>query len=67
MLLFYLFSSHLFFLLIFPNFLYFFFLAMLKVNGMSLQLKQDRWLFKDVDIELNKGETLVLRGPSGAG
>lgn len=40
---------------------------MLKVNDLSLKLNQDRWLFKDVDIELEKGDILVLRGPSGAG
>lgn len=40
---------------------------MFEAEGISMQLGDGRWLFKDVNIRLEKGETLVLRGPSGAG
>lgn len=42
-------------------------MAMFEAVGISMKLSEERWLFRDVDIELKKGETLVLRGPSGAG
>jgi ABC-type multidrug transport system ATPase subunit len=42
-------------------------MAMFEAAGVSMKLSEDRWLFRDVDIELSKGDTLVLRGPSGAG
>ncbi|KAL1927745.1 hypothetical protein VTP01DRAFT_3566 [Rhizomucor pusillus] len=40
---------------------------MLEAHGLSMQLADGRWLFKNTDIMLNKGDVLVLRGPSGAG
>lgn len=40
---------------------------MFEARGMSMQLGDGRWLFKDVDLELEKGDCCVLRGPSGAG
>ncbi|KAG0168418.1 hypothetical protein DFQ28_010684 [Apophysomyces sp. BC1034] len=40
---------------------------MLEANGLSMQLGDGRWLFRDVDINLKQGDVLVLRGPSGAG
>jgi ABC-type arginine transport system ATPase subunit len=40
---------------------------MFEAKGISMQLGDGRWLFKDVNIHLEKGDTLVLRGPSGAG
>jgi ABC-type multidrug transport system ATPase subunit len=40
---------------------------MFEAQGVSMQLEDGRWLFKQVDIELEKGDILVLRGPSGAG
>lgn len=41
--------------------------TMFEAKGISMKLNDDRWLFKDVHIVLEKGDTLVLRGPSGAG
>lgn len=40
---------------------------MLEAHGLSMQLADGRWLFKNTDVILNKGDVLVLRGPSGAG
>lgn len=40
---------------------------MFEAKGISMKLNDDRWLFKDVNIVLEKGDILVLRGPSGAG
>ncbi|CAO3701181.1 hypothetical protein G6F70_000321 [Rhizopus microsporus] len=42
-------------------------MPMFEAQGVSMQLEDGRWLFKQVDIELEKGDILVLRGPSGAG
>lgn len=42
-------------------------MTMFEASGISMQLGDGRWLFKDVCLELEKGDTLVLRGPSGAG
>ena len=41
--------------------------TMLEATGLSLQLDDGRYLFKNVDIHLNQNDVLVLRGPSGAG
>ena len=39
-----------------------------EAHGISMQLDDNkRWLFKDIDIELNQREILVLQGPSGTG
>jgi ABC-type multidrug transport system ATPase subunit len=40
---------------------------MFEASGISMQLGDGHWLFKDVSLKLEKGDTLVLRGPSGAG
>ncbi|CDH51950.1 atp-binding cassette transporter [Lichtheimia corymbifera JMRC:FSU:9682] len=40
---------------------------MLEATGLSLQLDDGRYLFKNVDIHLSQNDVLVLRGPSGAG
>lgn len=32
-----------------------------------MRLDSGRWLFKDIDIKLEKGNVLVLQGPSGSG
>ncbi|KAI9012093.1 P-loop containing nucleoside triphosphate hydrolase protein [Phycomyces nitens] len=42
-------------------------MSILESKGLSMQLDDGRWLFKDIDIELEKGDILVLRGQSGAG
>ncbi|KAI9488458.1 P-loop containing nucleoside triphosphate hydrolase protein [Zychaea mexicana] len=42
-------------------------MTMLEATGLSMQVGDGRWLFKDIDIYLCKGDVLVLRGPSGAG
>ncbi|KAI9259030.1 P-loop containing nucleoside triphosphate hydrolase protein [Sporodiniella umbellata] len=42
-------------------------MAMFEASDISMQLDDGRWLFKEVNIELEKGDILVLRGPSGAG
>ncbi|KAG0734436.1 hypothetical protein G6F57_012942 [Rhizopus arrhizus] len=42
-------------------------MPMFEALGISMQLEDGRWLFKEVNIELEKGDILVLRGPSGAG
>lgn len=42
-------------------------MAMFEASGISMQLGDGRWLFKEVSFEIEKGDTLVLRGPSGAG
>ncbi|KAI9312901.1 P-loop containing nucleoside triphosphate hydrolase protein [Dichotomocladium elegans] len=39
-----------------------------EAKGMSMRLDDGRWLFKDIDICLEKkGQVLVLQGPSGTG
>ncbi|KAG2220770.1 hypothetical protein INT45_012263 [Circinella minor] len=42
-------------------------MTMLEATGLSMQVGDGRWLFKEIDIYLSKGDVLVLRGPSGAG
>lgn len=42
-------------------------MSVFEASGVSMQLGDSRWLFKDVCLNLEKGDTLVLRGPSGAG
>ncbi|KAI8377782.1 P-loop containing nucleoside triphosphate hydrolase protein [Radiomyces spectabilis] len=42
-------------------------MTIFEAKGVSMQLADGRWLFRDVDIALNKQDVLVLRGPSGAG
>ncbi|KAI8137856.1 P-loop containing nucleoside triphosphate hydrolase protein [Fennellomyces sp. T-0311] len=38
-----------------------------EAHGVSMRLGEGRWLFKDIDIELNEREIIVLQGPSGTG
>ena len=38
-----------------------------EAHGMSMRLDDGRWLFKDVNIDLNERQVLVLQGPSGTG
>lgn len=38
-----------------------------EAKGISMRLDSGRWLFKDIDIKLEKGNVLVLQGPSGSG
>ncbi|KAL0091178.1 ATP-binding cassette transporter [Phycomyces blakesleeanus] len=42
-------------------------MTIFEANNFSMQLDDGRWLFKDVNIKLDKGDVLVLRGQSGAG
>ncbi|ORY98792.1 P-loop containing nucleoside triphosphate hydrolase protein [Syncephalastrum racemosum] len=42
-------------------------MTLLEATGLSMQVGEGRWLFRDVDIILNPNDVLVLRGPSGAG
>ncbi|SAM06074.1 hypothetical protein [Absidia glauca] len=32
-----------------------------------MKLANERWLFRDINLSVDKGQVLVLRGPSGAG
>ncbi|ORZ03872.1 ATP-binding cassette transporter [Syncephalastrum racemosum] len=38
-----------------------------EAHGVSMRLPEGRWLFRDIDIRLDKGEVLVLQGASGTG
>lgn len=40
---------------------------MLQINNLSVRYPQQDWLFKDVSLILNKGETLWLKGTNGSG
>lgn len=40
---------------------------MFKAHDISMQLPDGRWLFQDISFELKKGDTLVIKGPSGVG
>ncbi|CAO3644410.1 unnamed protein product [Mucor hiemalis] len=42
-------------------------MAMFQAKDISLQLPDGRWLFKDISFDLDEGNTLVMRGPSGVG
>ncbi|ORZ25641.1 P-loop containing nucleoside triphosphate hydrolase protein [Absidia repens] len=40
---------------------------MFEAKGVSMKLSNGRWLFRDINLSVDKGQVLVLRGPSGAG
>lgn len=40
---------------------------MFRAHNLSIQLPDERWLFKDVSFDLEKGNTLAICGPSGVG
>ncbi|KAI8086305.1 P-loop containing nucleoside triphosphate hydrolase protein [Halteromyces radiatus] len=40
---------------------------MFEAKGISMKLANDRWLFRDISLSVEKGQVLILRGPSGAG
>ncbi|OBZ86423.1 Phosphate import ATP-binding protein PstB 1 [Choanephora cucurbitarum] len=42
-------------------------MAIFQAHNISLKLPDGKWLFKDISFELNEGDTLVMRGPSGVG
>lgn len=42
-------------------------MAMFQARDISLQLPDGRWLFQDISFDLEEGNTLVMRGPSGVG
>jgi ABC-type uncharacterized transport system fused permease/ATPase subunit len=42
-------------------------MAMFQAHNISLQLPDGRWLFQDISFDLDEGQTLVIRGPSGVG
>ncbi|ORX54990.1 P-loop containing nucleoside triphosphate hydrolase protein [Hesseltinella vesiculosa] len=42
-------------------------MALLEARGISMQLSNERWLFRNVDLTLDQGDILIVRGPSGAG
>ncbi len=40
---------------------------MITVNGVSKCFEEDRWVFRDISLEVGDGESVVLIGPSGGG
>ncbi|KAF1803997.1 P-loop containing nucleoside triphosphate hydrolase protein [Mucor lusitanicus] len=42
-------------------------MSMFQAHDISMQLPDGRWLFRDISFELEEGDTLVMRGPSGVG
>jgi ABC-type uncharacterized transport system fused permease/ATPase subunit len=38
-----------------------------QAHDISLQLPDGRWLFRDISFDLEEGNILALRGPSGVG
>ncbi|KAI8647455.1 P-loop containing nucleoside triphosphate hydrolase protein [Parasitella parasitica] len=42
-------------------------MPMFQAHDISMQLPDGRWLFKDISFDLEEGNTLVMRGPSGVG
>ena len=41
--------------------------ALLEAKGLGIRAAVDRWLLRDVDVELQCGQRLALVGPSGSG
>jgi ABC-type multidrug transport system fused ATPase/permease subunit len=42
-------------------------MATFQAHDISMQLPDGRWLFKEVSFDLEEGQILCLRGPSGVG
>ncbi|KAI8072316.1 P-loop containing nucleoside triphosphate hydrolase protein [Gongronella butleri] len=42
-------------------------MAYFHVKDLGFQLPNGQWLFKDIQIQLNQGDRLVIQGPSGCG
>ncbi|GAA5811572.1 hypothetical protein MFLAVUS_005011 [Mucor flavus] len=42
-------------------------MTLFQAHNISMQLTDERWLFRDINFELEEGDTLVIRGPSGVG
>ncbi|CAO3643377.1 unnamed protein product [Cunninghamella blakesleeana] len=40
---------------------------MFEAKGFSMKVSNDRWLFRDISLNVEKGDVLILRGPSGSG
>lgn len=40
---------------------------MFQAHNISIQLPDGKWLFKEISFDLEEGDTLVIRGPSGVG
>lgn len=42
-------------------------MPLFEAHNISMKISEGRWLFKDISFNLEKGNILVLRGPSGCG